>query len=269
MFKFDETRSYMMPFHFGPRPGGRGTGQYHDTTTMSITYLTDRDQLARYLPPPFEVGHEAIVSVSYTMNKEVDWLAGHGYNLIGVNASVVFNGEEDQFTGSYPLVLWENLTDPILTGREIEGIPKIFADIEDHSIIAGEWRTSASHFGHKIVDLKIDNLVPLNDEQLGQLKKAAEGKYWMGWKYIPKTGEPGADVSHATMFPTSGNTRQAWAGHGEVIWHHLTWEQNPTQFHIVNALADLPILEYRIALVLKGGSDLAPAGAGERKRAIR
>jgi len=269
MFKFDKNSFYMMPFHFGPRPAGRGTGQYHDTTTMSITYLTDRDRLAGYLPEPFEVGQEATVSVYYTMNREVDWLAGHGYNLIGVDASVIFNGEEDRLAGSYPLVLWENLTDPILTGREIEGIPKIYADIEDHSIIAGEWRTSASHFGHKIVDLKIDGLTPLTEDQLAQLKKAGQGRYWMGWKYMPKTGEPGPDVSHPTVFPTAGSARQGWAGSGEVVWHRLTWEQNPTQFHIVNALADLPILEYRLALVLKGGSDLMPAGAGERKRAIR
>jgi len=38
-----------------------------------------------------------------------------------------------------------------------------------------------------------------------------------------------------------------------VEWHRLTWEQNPTQFHIVNALKRLPILEYREATVAKSG----------------
>jgi len=267
MFKFEKDRVYMMPFHFGPRQGGRGTGQYHDVTTMAVTYLTDRDKLAQYLPEPFEVGEEALITVSYSMNREIDWLAGHSYNIIGVNASVVFNGKEDHLTGTYPLVLWENLTDPILTGREIEGIPKIYADIPDHSIIEGEWRASASHFGHKIVDLMIQDLTPLSKEQIEEMGKAAEKRHWMGWKYIPKIGEPGAAVSHATLFPTGGTTKEAWAGKGEVTWQHLTWEQNPTQFHIVNALADLPILEYRIALVLKGESNLALAT--KPKRIIR
>jgi len=267
MFKFEKDRSYMMPFHFGPRPAGRGTGQYHDVTTMIVSYLTDRDILTQYLPKPFEVGEEPIVSVSYSMNKEIDWLAGHSYNIIGVNASVVFNGEEDHLSGNYPLVLWENLTDPILTGREIEGIPKVYADIPDHSIIEGEWRASASHFGHKIVDLTIKGLHPLTKEQIEEMRKAAEKSHWMGWKYIPKIGEPGAAVSHATLFPTAGVTTEAWLGKGEVKWQHLTWEQNPTQFHIVNALADLPIIEYRIALVLKGSSNLALAV--KPKRVIR
>jgi acetoacetate decarboxylase len=257
-FVFDETRSYMMPFHFGPRQGGRGTGQYHDVTTMSVTYLTDRDRLSAYIPKPFEVGVVPFVSVSYSMNRQIDWLAGHSYNIVSVNASVVFNGQEDHLTGTYPLVLWENLTDPILTGREIEGIPKIYADIPDHSIIEGEWRASASHFGHKIVDLMVKDLTPMTTAQIEEMRNRAAQSHWMGWKYIPNIGRPGAAVSHPTLFPTSGVTREAWVcGGGEVVWQHLTWEQNPTQFYIVNALADLPIIQYLAFMVTKGGSNLA------------
>ena len=45
-------------------------------------------------------------------------------------------------------------------------------------------------------------------------------------------------------------------GTGSIEWHELTWEQNPTQFHIVNALAALPVLEQRPALVTKGSTNL-------------
>lgn len=79
---------------------------------------------------------------------------------------------------------------------------------------------------------------------------------WMGWKYIPKTGEPGADISHVTLFPTEPTFDVAWIGAGAVTWHRLTWEQNPTQFHIANALEAMPILEYRSAVVLKGSVNL-------------
>jgi hypothetical protein len=267
MFKFEPNAFYMMPFHFGPRPPGRGSAQYHDVTTIAISYLTDRGRLAQYLPPPFEVGEDPIVSVAYSMDREIDWLAGHSYNIVAVNAAVVFNGEEDRLTGSYALVLWENLTDPILTGREMQGIPKIYADIPDHSIIDGEWRTSASHFGHKIVDLMIKDLRPLSRQQIDEMARRSEGTHWMGWKYIPKTGELGAEISTPTVFPTASRTKEAWAGTGEVVWQRLTWEQNPTQFHIVNALESLPILEYRSAMVLRSGSDLAPPTA--RQRPIR
>jgi len=255
MFTFDPESFYQMPFHFGPR-ARRGSAVYNDVTTIAISYLTDRERLAKYLPAPFEVGPEALVTVSYALNREIEWLAGGCYNIIGVNVSAVFKGKVDEIAGSYALVLWENLTDPILTGREIQGIPKIFADIPDHTIYDGVWRTGASYRGHKIVDLVIKDLQPLPDAEVKNIETMARSGNWMGWKYIPKTGEPGAEVSHATLFPTEPTFKEAWIGAGEVTWHRLTWEQNPTQYHIANALEALPILEYRSAVVLKGSVNL-------------
>ena len=56
--------------------------------------------------------------------KEIEWLAGRGYNTLGVSFPAVFEGEVDRATGSLLTVLWENLTDPILTGREELGFSK-------------------------------------------------------------------------------------------------------------------------------------------------
>jgi acetoacetate decarboxylase len=258
MFKFDPTQSYMMPAHFGPRHmGEKSSGWYHDVTMMIVPYLTDRDKLAACLPEPFSVAEEPIVSVVYACNKKVDWLAGHGYNQIGVNAAVEFNGEEDKLAGNFTLVMWENLTDPILAGRELQGIPKIYADIPDHSIIADEWRTNASHFGHKILDISINELRVPTPEEVEAGQKAQEGKdNWMGWRYLPGVGGFGESISEATLFPSENVFTEGWIGAGEIKWNRLTWEQNPTQYHIVNALADLPVLEYLPAFVTKGSSNL-------------
>ncbi len=255
MFKFNPESLYQMPHHFGPR-FQKGSALYGDVTTIAITYLTDQNLLAKYLPAPFAVGPEPLVSVSYAMNREIEWLAGGCYNIIGVNVSAVFKGKVDQVAGSYCLVMWENLTDPILAGREIQGIPKIYAEIPDHTIYEGRWTACASYRGHKIVDLMIKDLKPLPVAQVKEIEKMSREGNWMGWKYIPKTGEPGAEVSHATLFPTEPTFKEAWIGTGEVKWNRLTWEQNPTQFHIVNALEELPVLDYRSAVVLKGSTDL-------------
>src|SRR6266540_3154152 len=145
--KLDPNGQYTMPAHFG-QTFTRGQPKYPDVLTMQVSYVTDRALLAQYLPTPFEVGKEAVMSVSYSMNREIEWLAGGSYNIVGVNAATVFNGSVDQLSGNYCLVMWENLTDPILAGREIQGIPKIYGDIEDHRIVEGIWRTSVSHRGH-------------------------------------------------------------------------------------------------------------------------
>jgi acetoacetate decarboxylase len=257
MFEFDPKSSYMMPAHFGPRPmSPKASGWYRDVTAMVLSYLTDREQLARYLPEPFEVGEEALVSVFYARNRQVDWLAGHGYNMIAVNASAVFKGDRDELTGQYTLVMWENLTDPILTGRELQGIPKIYADIPDHSVIAGEWRASASHFGHKIVDMAITDLRAATQEEIEAGRGDEADSTPMAWRYLPGVSGFGQTTSEPTAYPSESEFTSVLVGDGSIDWHELTWEQNPTQFHIVNALASLPILEQRPALVTKGSTNL-------------
>jgi acetoacetate decarboxylase len=259
MFKIEAGRGYMMPAHFGPRYIGPGTsGWYHDVTAMTVPFLTDREKLSALLPPRFSVAEEAIVSVYFVCNKRVDWLAGRGYNMIGVNASVVYTGETERLEGSYSLVIWENLADPILTGREVQGIPKIFADMPDHSINSGVWRANASHYGHPIIDLEISGLRAPELEEIAAAHEAQKGRdNPMSWRFISPTalGESGLD--EYLTFPSENKISKIQVGEGKLNWNTLTWEQNPTQFHIVNTLAALPILEYRPAMVTHGAANLA------------
>jgi 3-hydroxybutyryl-CoA dehydrogenase len=262
MFTPDPKRSYMMPAHFGPLyMGSKTSGWYRDVTTMVVTYLTDRNKLAALLPEPFEVGEEALITVFYARNRKVDWLAGHGYNMISVNASVVFQGEQGPLPGTYALVIWENLADPILTGRELQGIPKIFADIPDHTNEDGAWHCTASHFGNRIVDLSIGDLrAPSAAEMEANLKEQAGKDNPMGWRFLPGIGGFGTALSEPTLFPSETLLDEVQVGEGRIDWNRLTWEQNPTQYHIVNGLADLPILEYRPAVVARGSANLVVPG---------
>ena len=258
MFKLNPDSRYMMPAHFGPRPlRDSPSFRYHNITSMAVPFITDREKLAAHLPQPFEVAEHAVVTVTYARNGNVDFLAGHGYNMLAVSAAVVFNGEHERLEGNYSLVVWENLTDPILFGRELQGIPKIYADIQDHSIVDGTWFTTASHFGHKILDMRITDLREPTAEELEVYGKAPEGKdNPMGWRYLAGVGGVGQRVSEYTTFPSQTEFSEIHLGQGRVDWSHLSWEQNPTQYHIVNALADLPVLMELPAMVAKGSADL-------------
>jgi 3-hydroxyacyl-CoA dehydrogenase/acetoacetate decarboxylase len=258
MFKFKPFENYMMPAHFGPLPQGeKPSGWYRDVTMMVVPYLTDREKLASYLPHPFTVAEQAVVTVVYCCSKDVDWLAGRGYNLVAVTASVVFNGENEQLEGQYSLVWWENLADAILSGRERTGIPKLFGDIPDHSITDDQWNTSVSHFGSKILDMSIKNLRVPTAEEAEAASKAAEGKdHPMAWRYLPEVGGFGPAINELTTFPSDSLYTSAYVGEGKIDWNHLTWEQNPTQCHIANALADLPVLGYLPAMVTTGSTNL-------------
>ena len=187
MFELDPHSSHMMPAHFGaPQRPENASMWYRDITSMVVPFRTDREKLAAYLPAPFEVAEDAIVTVTYACNRQVDWLAGHGYNLIAINAAAVFHGEEETMEGDYTLVIWENLADPILTGRELQGIPKVYADIPDHAVFDGRWQTAASHFGHRFLDMQISDLRAPTEQEIVDNEAQKAGKdNPMGWRFMP------------------------------------------------------------------------------------
>jgi acetoacetate decarboxylase len=259
MFQLNPRGSYMMPAHFGPRTSSpKASGWYRDVTMMVVPYVTDAEKLSAYIPEPFRLTEHPIITVVYARNREIDWLAGRGYNLVHVMADVVYQGEKEELTGKYTLVMWENLTDPILTGREMQGIPKVFADIPDHTITDdGEWQVNASHFGNKIVDLSVSGLRTPTEEEVAAAEAAkAKGEHPMAWRFFPEIPGFGAAINEKTTFPSETHIKEAWVGEGSIEWQHLTWEQNPTQCHIVNALADLPVVMKLPAMVAKGSVNL-------------
>jgi acetoacetate decarboxylase len=260
-------QQFLMPAHFGTMPVGEGSLEYRDVTTMAVSYRTDPVRLARFLPRPMRVAEEPLITIFYAMNRAVDWLAGGGYNLMGVNAAVRFEGEVDQLDGNFCLALWENDATPITFGRELLGIPKMFAEIDDPDVLGGRWSAACHHRGHRFLDISIADLEQQSEQTLVAAAEASIHANWLGWKYIPNTGAPGAAVSHATLVPTSAQPRELWLGRGAVVWNMLTWHEHPTQSHIIQALAELPILEHGIASVTRGATSLqAP---GKTLRALR
>lgn len=145
--------------------------------------------------------------------------------------------------GYFPLVVWENKTEPILGGREQSGVPKIFCDISESQVIGNHVFATASHDGHDFLRVDVDKKDAFTDTEVAARNK--NSKYnLLGWRYIPNLGKPGAALSHATLYPQESILREGWKADGKVTWTKATWEQIPMQAHIINALADLPIKRY-------------------------
>ena len=68
-------------------------------------------------------------------------------------------------------------------------------------------------------------------------------------KYLPRTGEWGeADVCQVTFTPAANagvTVERQQAGHGVVHFRRAKWADLPTMHHVVNALAELPVLDAR------------------------
>lgn len=255
MFEFSDTSSYMMPAHFGGTNGPPRAWTYAEVTTIGISYETDRERLARYVPEDFEIA-EPVVALLYAMNRGVEWMAGGSYNLIAVNVPVVYRRGPRPMEGEYALVVWENKTCPIIGGREQTGIPKIFASIEDHRQIGDRWFTVASYEGSTFLAMDARKTAPMRPDELRALNVKRGMNNWFGWRYIPNVGRPGAALSHAVLYPIAFTFTAAWRAEGTVRWQRLTPEQNPTQFHVIDALAELPIKGYRGSMIAVGSEVL-------------
>lgn len=268
-YTFKHGLMYRMPTHFGPdcgpRQGPKGRNQflYQETKSenrvVAISFLTNPDQLEQMIPEGvgLELNKEPVVTVSVTYMKGLLWLAGRGYNMLGITFPVIFKGKKDRVEGDFLTVLWENLTDAIVTGREELGSPKVYAEIPEPMLYPKKVHCSASWLGFKFIDLTVSNLTPLSSEELKAatgLRGSGDGLVW--YKYIPKTGLWGtAEVSYVTLTPMNRGgppaRQEGWKGQGKVQFHKATWEDMPTEYMIVNAFCNLEIKEYRGAYVLK------------------
>jgi Acetoacetate decarboxylase (ADC) len=240
---------YRMPTVFGPTAGPRQgpLGQRFDYSqarreTATVSFLTDSGKLGRYLPPRCALEGEPIVTLERTTLFDLEWLAGRSYSLLNVKFTVRYRGGEEA-VGPFLSVLWENMVEPILSGREELGYAKLFCELPPPRTIGANRCYRAVWDGHEFFRL---SLYDLHDEPASQ-RPAVSGV--LHHRYLPAIArEGGAAVDEMVLTPAGGMAQRIvsrQAGRGEIMFVRSSWEQMPTMFHIVNALADLPILEYR------------------------
>ncbi|MDN4526420.1 acetoacetate decarboxylase family protein [Fictibacillus fluitans] len=262
MFVFEESKSYLMPAFFG-------VGEYNpnaiavanDVTTMVFTLTTNGNLLSNFLPAGFQPLRPEI-NIKFVQLREVDFLTGGSYNLIQIEVPVRFSGTHDQLEGVFPLVIWENNAEPIISGREQSGQPKIYADIEDLNIYQGKYFTNACLQGNTFLHLEMFNPQPVSQQQFEQIKSSSVNSNVFGWRYIPKVGGPGAELSQPILYPQGMKLYGAWMGKGNFSWIKLSEDFRYRIFNyydIVKTLAEFPVYSLAPVQIYKGASILRPA----------
>ena len=147
-------------------------------------------------------------------------------------------------------MLWENLADPIITGREELGFAKIYAEMPPPVIIGDHYSGVATWQGFRFFEIEANGL------EETAIRSAPTGSFH--YKFIPRTGALGeADAAYLEYAPPNelatgyGGLRvtRRMVGQGSYKFHRARWEDVPFQYPIINALADLPVLEERGASV--------------------
>ena len=255
MLEIKKNAYYLMPVSIGPVPG-QAVAKYEDVTTLTALYLSEKDVIADLLPRQFEVADEPIVTVYSTKSAKVDFLAGGGYNIFGINLSVVFNGRKDSIAGNYALVLWENNTIPIILGRELLGAPKVYGDIPDPSQRDADWHASVSENDTVLAEMNVRNTVEIAQDTVQMMEQMANSHPWMSWKYVPTGNGLNADVSRPMLIPSKSKIKSAFSGEAEVEFYSPEREKCPMGSNIMKVVSTLKIKEYRGGFVTHGSSDL-------------
>lgn len=258
---------YRMPVSFGPTPGPRQApegGPFSDLQasrrrSATVTFRSEADQLTALMPPGFTLHGDPLVTIETHRLSNLHWLAGRGYNLLTVKIPAEFIGKRDRAQGPLMVVMWEDLPDAILSGREELGYNKLYCELPEPRVLKGREHHAATWLGHKFLDMWVE---PIEEVSPDHPAAPSIGGV-MHYKYIPRTGDWGvAETAYAAITPpVPGALRvlRKWNCSGSVEFRKSTWEQLPTQYHVINRLAELENLEIVSASMseAEGSTDLS------------
>ncbi|KAM5345119.1 hypothetical protein ACJ41O_010981 [Fusarium nematophilum] len=262
------------PLSFGPMPsprqdhyGQRIPSQDSRFTTYSVRFKSSATYLKTLLPTSSfsfsKPGTVAEASFQCTELKGMKWLGGGGYKFFGLWIHGVQYQKKDGSTvhGSFLAVLLESLADPVITGREELGMPKIYCDIdienqESATNIRCSWR------GTEFVNIAMNGLRKgASGLKNGEVKKNSappdEGTFV--YRYVPAVGKPGvADAAYPVFF-RNGSARTppevekaTLADGAQLGFSEGDWDSLPTLHHIASGFSEIPVYEVLESKVKEG-----------------
>jgi hypothetical protein len=252
---------YRMPRTFGALPGPRNmpNDKQHlpnrqTSTILSVTVRTDPELLAQLLPPGCEIDGAPLLTVAAHEMRHIRWLADQGYSMLVVSVAMKHHDPLAGWQrGEFIPVLWENLADPIITGREELGLPKLYADLPPLEVSDQGGTAIAAWRGFEFFRMELSRLqdVPV---------RPAPSVGTFQYKFLPRTGALGEADVQALQYEESMERAAGYQvpvpmsqreGVGTFAFRRARWEDLPLQYPIVNFLADLPLLEIQSASLVR------------------
>jgi hypothetical protein len=192
----------------------------------------------------------------------MEWLGGSGYRHIGLYIHGVQYVQKDGtvLNGTFLPLLFESLTDPIVSGREELGMPKLYCSV-DIWRRTNSYRVQTGWQGVQFGSLTLDGLREADPSSSKGTIGGEDDDGIFAYKYIPKVGERGqADAEYATFVPHAEESKVVpskvqrifTADKASVEFDPHDWEALPTLHHVISRLAEIPIYEVVGGKVVEG-----------------
>lgn len=242
--------------------------------THSVRFKTSTTYLQTLFPSPefsfSSPGTKAEATFLCTELDKLAWLGGGGYNFFGLWIHGVQYEKKDgsKLFGSFLPVLFESASDPITTGREELGMPKLFCDIEvtkdakTSRIVCG-WR------GTTFVDIELEGLReetpdnatngsdkgddhPFSNVQSGRgsIPSPPPDSGLLVYRYVPAVGNRGAADAEYPVFLSNEKSTVSLAvkktmrsTDARIDIQGRSWESLPTIHHVALGLSEMPVYE--------------------------
>jgi len=261
MFQPKPGERYDMPAVFGP-------SMFRDVTLVpelemiSTSFVTTREAADSLLPNYYRLAAgDPVIYVNRLTYRGIDYLGGREYREIVIGVDSVFDNGKERLEAPYMAMVWVSEIAALLAGREIQGYPKLHADMPPITEEGNSRRFEASEYGTTLVKGVVTNLVQLPDSALAKLKAARDTSHSFGWKYIPGVGDQ-PDVDYPTFLTMHWDYKKAWTGNGEVRFETPDDKAAPSSGRIARTLAEFPVKERRRAFVTVASAEI-------HRRAVR
>lgn len=253
-YQIDQAKYTRMPLGFGPTSSPRqdlaGNPRSMNTdakyTTAYMTFRTKKTYLQTLMPSrDLNIkSRGGWATATFLVNKleNLAWLGGRGYSYFGLFIHDVVRGNpnapgsETEEKGDVLPVLFENMADPIITGREEIGFSKVFATL-DEKRGDSTYHLTAGWEGTAFCEMKLDDLVPEDDAT-----KTAEPPL-----YCQEVGGERKYILAPALDMPSSKERIWKAGKAEISFSKLTGQEFekafPTLGNIVEGLRGIEIVE--------------------------
>lgn len=272
--KRPDTR-WRTPIGFGPAPGPRqplGLSlnsievahiREHTPETSSaltIRFKSSRTYLQKLLPPGFSFVSPATICEATILCNTLDgmtWLGGGGYSfvMLCLHGVQYVKRDGEKLFGTFLPLLFENFTDPIVTGRDDLGMPKLFAAIDvhhedDQARVEISWRgtTFGSVTLTGLTEHCIDSATTNNGSvSASQPVQSPPDNGQFAWRFVPAVGQPGkADAEYPVFVPRpdpgkfgkDAKVRVAKDAKFELLAQD--WNKLPTLHNVARVLAEIP-----------------------------
>lgn len=240
--KHDPRKVYTMPLLGGMVVDSKGGIPYRERQIIALQYLTTASNIEKLLPDCYLPGDKPVVTASFAYNDGVDFMKGRGYRIGTVSVSARHEGKRGTTEGGFIVVMYEDDTLPIIAGRELLGVPKLYGDISDPRIMPdGKIRCEVSLWGSLLFGIEVEPESKQPEKVVEAMNQEPRGAPMLGYKYIhAMDGEP--DCSYPVATPSDTTYSEVWSGRNGKIFYGDP-EEEDVGFHrsILDAVKSLEV----------------------------